>query len=171
LNDGWSGYILWSTLLILLQPAFNDVEINRKTLDKPRKIVAGRLKRGELDQILGHRGLLLGKCTVRTITNMRFEKASMRILWPGWGTSNTPCSQNPPDWQNPKFITDRRKTRVVQRFPHTFVRYLQGGRLTFLRPKKLSTIWFCHWENRMEFQELASSKIDTQNSLSFKYLI
>lgn len=159
-------------LLILLQPAINDVEINRKTLYKPRKIVAGRLKKRRTGpNPIGHRGLLLGKCTVRTITNMRFEKASMRILRPGSGTRNTPCSQNPPDWQNPKFITDRRKTRVVQRFPHTFVRYLQGGRLTFLRPKKLSTIWFCHWENRMEFQELASSKIDTQNSLSFKYLI
>lgn len=32
-------------LLILLQPAINDVEINRKTLYKPRKIVAGRLKK------------------------------------------------------------------------------------------------------------------------------
>lgn len=121
-------------------------------------------KRGGLDTNPRPPWVVTWKCTVRTITNMRFEKASMRILWLGLGTRNQLFTWTLPDWQNPKFITDRRKTQVVQRFPNTFVRFLQGGRLTFLRPKKLSTIWFCHWENRMEFQELASSKIDTQNS-------
>jgi len=37
-------------LLIFQQPALNDVEINRKTLDKPRKIVAGRLKEANWTQ-------------------------------------------------------------------------------------------------------------------------
>jgi len=48
-------------LLILLQPAFfNDVEINRKTLYNPCKIVAGKQKEADWIPILGHRGLLLG---------------------------------------------------------------------------------------------------------------
>jgi len=57
------------------------VEINKEIPKNARYFRRGAHKARELLEVF-HFGLLHRKCTVKTITNMRFEKASMRIR--GW---------------------------------------------------------------------------------------
>jgi len=57
------------------------VEINKEIPKNARYFRRGAHKARELLKVF-HFGLLHRKCTVKTITNMRFEKASMRIR--GW---------------------------------------------------------------------------------------
>jgi len=66
-------------------------------------------------------GWLHRKCTVKTITNMRFEKASMRIR--GWRKEFAQgcCSALSSGWQNPRFITVM-STQVTRHFLHRFLR-------------------------------------------------
>jgi len=106
-------------------PVHNDSE---RSIEKRRTTHAdwyGAPKRDRQLQTLGHSWVVTWKMHWKNNHKYEvWESSNENSVTKVWGNWKSLIRLKPTrDWQNPRFITDKRKTQVVRRFPHTFVRY------------------------------------------------